>query len=124
MAAKTPMVVVLTDGEEIHGWIEWYDKACLKVNREQGPNLLIPKASIKYLYKAVGGRPADESEREPVRRAARAAVVKAGWPDSEASLELDPDERGFLPRPRPTAPPGRSSAGSSSRAAATRCRCT
>jgi hypothetical protein len=35
MAAKTPMVVVLTDGEKIHGWIEWYDKACLKVNREK-----------------------------------------------------------------------------------------
>jgi hypothetical protein len=51
MAAKTPMVVVLTDGEEIHGWIEWYDKGCLKVNRDQGPNLLIPKASIKYMFK-------------------------------------------------------------------------
>ena len=51
MGAKTPMVLVLTDGEEIHGWIEWYDKACLKVNRENAPNLLIPKASIKYMYK-------------------------------------------------------------------------
>ena len=58
MAAKTPMVVVLNDGEEIHGCIEWYDKGCLKVNRENGPNLLIPKASIKYLFKAeeLGGR--------------------------------------------------------------------
>ena len=52
MAAKTAMVVVLNDGEEIHGWIEWYDKNCLKVNRERGPNLLIPKTSIKYLFKA------------------------------------------------------------------------
>ena len=52
MAAKTPMVVVLNDGERIHGWIEWYDKACLKVNRDAGPNLLVPKASIKYMYKA------------------------------------------------------------------------
>ncbi|HEY3203751.1 MAG TPA: hypothetical protein VGL03_08825 [Thermoanaerobaculia bacterium] len=51
MAAKTPMVVVLSDGEEIRGWIEWYDKACLKVNREGGPNLLIPKRSIKYMFK-------------------------------------------------------------------------
>jgi len=51
MAAKTPIVVVLTDGEEIRGWIEWYDKHCLKVNRERAPNLLIPKASIKYLFK-------------------------------------------------------------------------
>jgi sRNA-binding regulator protein Hfq len=51
MAAKTPMVVVLNDGEEIRGWIEWYDKSCLKLNRDPGPNLLIPKASIKYLFK-------------------------------------------------------------------------
>lgn len=55
MAAKTPMVVVLTDGEKIHGWIEWYDKGCLKVNRDDGPNLLLPKASIKYMYKASDG---------------------------------------------------------------------
>jgi len=52
MAAKTPMVVVLTDGEEIHGWIEWYDKGCLKVNREGEPNLLVFKSNIKYMYKA------------------------------------------------------------------------
>ncbi|HSS44833.1 MAG TPA: hypothetical protein VLO07_05775 [Thermoanaerobaculia bacterium] len=51
MAAKTPMVLVLNDGEEIRGWIEWYDKYCLKVNRDGGPNLLVPKASIKYLFK-------------------------------------------------------------------------
>jgi host factor-I protein len=51
MAAKTPMVVLLNDGEEIRGWIEWYDKNCLKVNRENAPNLLIPKTSIKYLFK-------------------------------------------------------------------------
>jgi host factor-I protein len=51
MGAKTPMVVVLNDGEEIRGWIEWYDKMCLKVNRPKGPNLLIPKHSIKYLFK-------------------------------------------------------------------------
>jgi host factor-I protein len=55
MAAKTPMVVVLTDGEEIRGWIEWYDKGCLKVNREKGPNLLIPKAQIKYMFKQSEG---------------------------------------------------------------------
>ena len=51
MAAKTPMVVVLNDGTEVRGWIEWYDKHALKVNRDRGPNLLIPKRSIKYLFK-------------------------------------------------------------------------
>jgi len=52
MNAKTPMVIVMTDGEEIHGWIEWYDRDCLKVNRENSANLLIRKQHIKYLYKA------------------------------------------------------------------------
>ncbi len=51
MASKTPMVVLLTDGEVIRGAIEWYDKNCIKVNREREPNLLIPKHSIKYMYK-------------------------------------------------------------------------
>ena len=51
MNAKTPMVVVLTDGEQVRGWIEWYDRASIKVNREGAPNLLIQKHCIKYLYK-------------------------------------------------------------------------
>ncbi len=51
MQSKTPMVIVLCDDEEIHGIIEWYDKNCIKVNRTDGPNLMIYKPSIKYLYK-------------------------------------------------------------------------
>ena len=51
MNARTPMVVVLTDGEKVRGWIEWYDRESLKVNREGAPNLLIQKHCIKYLYK-------------------------------------------------------------------------
>ena len=45
------MVIVMTDGEQIHGWIEWYDRFSLKVNREGAPNLLIQKRCIKYLFK-------------------------------------------------------------------------
>jgi sRNA-binding regulator protein Hfq len=52
MQTKTPMVIVLQDGEQIHGVIEWYDKGCLKVNREDAPNLLLYKSCIKYMYKA------------------------------------------------------------------------
>lgn len=51
MTARTPMVVKLVDGEEIRGVIEWYDKSCIKVNRDDAPNLLIPKHSIRYLFK-------------------------------------------------------------------------
>jgi len=52
MQSKTPMVVVLKDGETLNGIIEWYDKTCLKINREDGPNVLVYKPNIKYMYKA------------------------------------------------------------------------
>ena len=51
MSSKTPMVIIMTDGEEIRGWIEWYDRNCLKVNRVDKPNLLIQKHYIKYMFK-------------------------------------------------------------------------
>jgi sRNA-binding regulator protein Hfq len=50
--AHTLMIIVLMDGEEIEGTIEWYDKAALKVNRKSAPNLLVLKRHIKYMYKA------------------------------------------------------------------------
>jgi host factor-I protein len=51
MQARTPMVIVLRDGEEIHGVIEWYDKSCLKVTCNGSPNMMIYKPAIKYMYK-------------------------------------------------------------------------
>ena len=54
MQTKTPMVIVLQDGEVLNGVLEWYDKNCLKLTREDGPNLLVFKSYIKYLYKAEG----------------------------------------------------------------------
>jgi len=51
MNNKTPMVVVLKDGEVLKGVIEWYDKGCLKLNRVNEPNLLLLKHTIKYMYK-------------------------------------------------------------------------
>jgi hypothetical protein len=50
--AHTPMVIVLLDGEEIEGTIEWYDRGALKVNRKEQPNLLLLKRNIKYMFKA------------------------------------------------------------------------
>jgi len=52
MQSKTQMTFVLKDGEVLKGVIEWYDKDCLKVNREGDPNLLLFKSNIKYMYKA------------------------------------------------------------------------
>src|SRR5256712_9274299 len=47
MNSKTPMVVVLKDGEELRGVIEWYDRDCIKVNRAGAPNLMAMKDCIK-----------------------------------------------------------------------------
>lgn len=52
MQSRTAMVIVLQDGEEVHGVIEWYDKTCIKVTRDDGrPNLMIYKPAIKYMFK-------------------------------------------------------------------------
>lgn len=48
---KTPMVVVLQDGETIKGSLEWYDKNSIKLNRGSEPDLLLLKHYIKYMYK-------------------------------------------------------------------------
>ena len=56
MQSKTPMVIILCDDEEIHGVIEWYDRACIKVNRVGAPNVMVYKPSIKYMYKESEGK--------------------------------------------------------------------
>ena len=51
MQNRTPMVVVLQDGEQIRGVIEWYDRNSIKINRDSDPNLLVLKHNIKYMFK-------------------------------------------------------------------------
>ena len=51
MNGRTPMVVVLDNGDRLRGHIEWYDRSCIKVNREDAPNLLVYKHAIKYMFK-------------------------------------------------------------------------
>jgi len=51
MQARTPVAVVLTDGETLRGTVEWYDRDCIKLTRYGSPNLLIYKHVIKYMYK-------------------------------------------------------------------------
>ncbi|MCA1591577.1 MAG: hypothetical protein LC754_02790 [Acidobacteria bacterium] len=52
MDAHTLMVMVLMDGEQVEGTIEWYDRAALKINRKGAPNIMLLKHNIKYIYKA------------------------------------------------------------------------
>jgi len=49
---KTPMVLVLRDGESVAGTLEWYDKHALRVARPSQPSVMIYKQNIKYMYKA------------------------------------------------------------------------
>lgn len=51
MQSRTPMAVVLDNGETLHGTVEWYDRDCIKLTRTGSPNLLIFKRVIKYVYK-------------------------------------------------------------------------
>jgi host factor-I protein len=51
MQSRTPVAVVLNDGEVLRGSVEWYDRDCIKLTRLGSPNLLIYKHCIKYLYK-------------------------------------------------------------------------
>jgi host factor-I protein len=51
MQSRTPMVVVLESGEELRGFVEWYDRDCIKLTREGSPNLMLFKRFIKYVYK-------------------------------------------------------------------------
>ena len=51
MQARTPMVIVLRDGEQLRGVIEWYDRDSIKLSRPGQSHLLVYKPSIKYMYK-------------------------------------------------------------------------
>lgn len=55
MQSKTLMTVVLKNGEEIQGMIEWYDRCCIKFSRAGKPNLLVYKPGIRYMYKTNEG---------------------------------------------------------------------
>jgi RNA chaperone Hfq len=60
MSKKTPMAVVFSDGEVIEGYIEWYDRNCIKLNRDNAPNLLVFKHAVKYMYKIDDGKESGE----------------------------------------------------------------
>jgi host factor-I protein len=66
MDNKTPMVFVLQDGEVLHGTIEWYDRGCVKLHRNVGPNLLVLKHNIKYLYKEENNEEQEPEVAAPV----------------------------------------------------------
>jgi len=37
MQSRTPMAIVLRDGETLHGIVEWYDRDCIKLTARAAP---------------------------------------------------------------------------------------
>ena len=85
MDAHTLMVIVLQDGEEIEGTIEWYDRGALKVNRRRLPNIMLLKHNIKYMYKAEDRATGGGGDDDEAVETAAAATVK----DDDASRTPD-----------------------------------
>jgi sRNA-binding regulator protein Hfq len=50
MQQQTDLTVILEDGEQLHGLLEWYDRCVIKM-RVGRHRVLIYKTGIKYLYK-------------------------------------------------------------------------
>ena len=46
---ETPVVVTLVDGEELRGWIEYFDRDIIRLTRNRDANLFIYKDRIKYM---------------------------------------------------------------------------
>lgn len=87
MEARTPMVLVLNDGETVLGTIEWYDKSCIKIHRNGEPNLLVFKHNIKYLYKQE-----KRAEVLPVEEETDVEVLDEDLPEEEEYEEEGEEE--------------------------------
>ena len=64
MDNRTQMVLVLQDGEELRGTIEWYDRNCIKLHRTEGANLLVLKHNVKYIFKDESKGSAKQSDND------------------------------------------------------------
>lgn len=58
---QVPVIVKLRDGEQVNGWIEYFDDMMLRLTREGKPNLFIYKSQIRTI---------SESTQPGARRAA------------------------------------------------------
>jgi host factor-I protein len=53
---QMPVLVKLVDGEQVRGWIEYYDVSMIRLTREHAPNLFIYKHQIAYIAEDTGRR--------------------------------------------------------------------
>jgi host factor-I protein len=66
---QRPVRIKLVDGEIVKGWIEYYDRAMVRLTREGAPNLFIYKQDIRYIAEesAKKNRPETPRSAESVR---------------------------------------------------------
>jgi len=55
MQNRSAVVIVLTDGSMVRGRIEWYDRACLSIEREDGVRLVLYKHAIRCFVEPTDG---------------------------------------------------------------------
>jgi sRNA-binding regulator protein Hfq len=67
------MAVIFEDGDKVEGYVEWYDRDCIKLNRDDAPNLLIYKHAIRYLFKLEETK---EAPKPPPKRAPRKTTTR------------------------------------------------
>ena len=60
---QTPVVIQLHDGEQLHGWIEYFDDRMIRLTREGKPNLFIYKRQILTITEKTR-RPAPRKEKD------------------------------------------------------------
>ena len=50
---ETPIVIVLRTGEQLRGYVRYYDREIFSLGPlDGGPKLLLRKSSVRYLYEA------------------------------------------------------------------------
>jgi host factor-I protein len=53
---QVPVTVKLRDGEQVSGWIEYFDDMMLRLTREGKPNLFIYKSQVRTVTEHTGSR--------------------------------------------------------------------
>lgn len=51
---QVPVAIKLRDGEQVSGWIEYFDDMMLRLTREGRPNLFIYKSQIRTITENAG----------------------------------------------------------------------
>lgn len=65
---QVPVHIKLRDGEQVSGWIEYFDDMMLRLTREGKPNLFIYKAQIRTVAESTGPGGARRGREEAVAR--------------------------------------------------------